>query len=293
MGNDPGVDGLSKVLDDRARASAPGQFIELSHGMVHYEMGGLLDRQVVVLISGFSVPYFVWDPTFDALVDAGFNVLRYDLYGRGFSDRPNIKYGQDLFDEQLWELLVRLGLRERVDLVGLSMGGAIAVTFAARHPERVRRLCLVDPAGLPWKQSFVSKAVLVPGIGELLIKLLGDRVVLSNLRKYFYRKKQYKAFEQEFKVQMQYPGLKRALLSTNRSGITQGAEQDYRKVGKSNIPVCLVWGKEDKVIPFELNGRVRELLPQTEFHAVEQAAHIPHYERPEAVNPILIDFFSR
>ena len=75
--------------------------MQLSQGYVHYELGGPVGGEKVVLVHGLSVPYYIWDPTFDALTEAGFRVLRYDLYGRGFSDRPKLRYDADLFDEQL------------------------------------------------------------------------------------------------------------------------------------------------------------------------------------------------
>src|SRR5919109_740116 len=63
----------------------------------------------VVLVHGFSVPFFIYDPTFEFLTRAGFRVLRYDLFGRGFSDRPKARYNIDLFVRQLGELLDGVG----------------------------------------------------------------------------------------------------------------------------------------------------------------------------------------
>ena len=79
--------------------------MRLTDGYTHYELGGPADGRVVVLAAGATVPYYIWDPTFKALVDAGFRVLRYDYYGRGFSDRPDIPFTQDLYVRQLRELL--------------------------------------------------------------------------------------------------------------------------------------------------------------------------------------------
>jgi pimeloyl-ACP methyl ester carboxylesterase len=138
--NDFRFRGEMRVIDEIVRASAPGQFVRLTGGFTHYELAGPDDGLLVVLVHGFSVPCFIWDPTFAGLVDAGFRVLRYDLFGRGYSDRPEVIYNQALFDRQLCELLDALGFTTPVNLVGLSMGGAIVVGFAAQHPERVRAL---------------------------------------------------------------------------------------------------------------------------------------------------------
>ena len=113
--------GETAELDEAVRASAPGSFVRLSDGYTHYELDGPESGQPVVLVHGFSVPYFMWDPTFEFLTESGFRVLRYDLLGRGYSDRPKVRYDIDTFCQQLKELLDILGL-EQINLMGLSMG---------------------------------------------------------------------------------------------------------------------------------------------------------------------------
>jgi len=261
--------------------------------MVHYEIAGSPGAQTVILVHGFSVPYYIWDPTFKALVEAGFRVLRYDLYGRGYSDRPNAIYNQELFDRQLWDLVSMLEIEGRVDVVGLSMGGAISMVFVDRHPELVRRLCLIDPAGLPLERSLMERLVKMPVLGEWVINLLGSKVLVSGQKNDFLGAEEQAEFVQRYREQMQYIGFKRALLSTIRSGVTAGAVEAYERVGRQKCPVLLIWGREDHVVPFELSEKVKELIPDVEFHAIDGAGHIPHYEYPEVANPLLIEFLAR
>src|SRR5712671_4633827 len=82
-------------LDQSVRNAASGQFARLTDGYTHYEISGPPEGRVVVLAAGATVPYYICDPTFTALVGAGFRVLRYDYYGRGYSDRPDIPFTQD------------------------------------------------------------------------------------------------------------------------------------------------------------------------------------------------------
>jgi len=91
-------------ITDSVRHAASGNFAHLSDGFTHYKIAGLGSSRTVVLIHGFSVPYYLWDKTFDPLGRAGFCVLRYDLYGRGLSDRPHGHYSADLYDRQLLDL---------------------------------------------------------------------------------------------------------------------------------------------------------------------------------------------
>src|SRR5215211_8356132 len=115
----------TKELNELTRKQASGSFIQLSDGFTHYELSNAEAEETVVLVHGFSVPYFIYDPTFAFLTQSGFRVLRYDLFGRGFSDRPDTRYNIDLFVKQLADLLNALRFTRPVTLIGLSTGGPI------------------------------------------------------------------------------------------------------------------------------------------------------------------------
>jgi pimeloyl-ACP methyl ester carboxylesterase len=283
--------GETYTLADESRATISGEFIRIPQGVVHYEMSGPSERRLIVLVHGFSVPNFIWDPTFYALTDAGFRVLRYDLFGRGYSDRPNVRYDADLFDRQLLHLLDGLGIMAPVDLAGLSMGGVVVVNFANRHPERVNRLALIDPSGFPISLSINFRLMHVPFIGEIVYSLRGTRILLNSMAKGFLDPSDKEGFLDRCYQQMKYKGYKRAIISTMRNGMLGEFLDVYHHVGEMNISMLLIWGQEDKTVPIENSKRVLELVPRVQFHIIEDAGHIPHYERPEKVNPLLINFF--
>ncbi|MGQ9493456.1 MAG: alpha/beta fold hydrolase [Anaerolineae bacterium] len=285
--------GEDKVLDAEARKIAPGQFVHLPDGVVHYELAGPSDGQPVVLIHGFSVPYYIWDPTFPALAEAGFRPLRYDLYGRGFSDRPETEYNLDLFVRQLWNLLRALGVERAVDVVGLSMGGPIAVSFTDRYPERVRKLVLIDPAGLPFAKPILGNLITLPWLGEWLMDLLFERVMVNSQGNDFVHPERFPDFRQKYLPQTSYVGFRRALLSTLRGDVLHNHTSIYRRVGQQGCPILLIWGRLDKTIPFETHRKVLEVMPEAEFHPIDDTGHVPHYECPEVVNPILVEFLRR
>ena len=251
--------------------------IVTTEGIVHYEMAGPSNGQTVVLVHGFSTPYHTWDAAFDALIKAGFRVLRYDLYGRGYSDRPNTVYNADLYDRQLLNLLSALNVNEPVDLIGFSMGGAITIIFADRHQAKVRKLGLIDTAGFPPRQTLAARLGLAPVVGELSMC-------------FYYRAKKH---AEKNRTQMRYKGFRRALLSTVRHGTLDDLTETYKRVGEQKRPVLLIWGREDQTIPFDTHKRVEETIPHLEFHAIDEADHGPHGERPELVNPLLIEFLSK
>jgi pimeloyl-ACP methyl ester carboxylesterase len=149
-------------LNVAVQKKLPGSFIALSKGSVHYQTGGDVDSQPVVLVHGFSVPMYIYDSTFNALVNAGFRVLRFDLWGRGYSSRPLVDYNLDLFIEEVRELADSLRLAKPIDLVGVSMGGTIVAGFASKYPGLVRNVILIDPHAIKKNITPVS----IPLIGD-------------------------------------------------------------------------------------------------------------------------------
>ena len=280
-------------IDDKARSVSPGDFVQLSQGYVHYQLEGPETGETVVLVHGFSAPMFIWERTVPALTKAGFRVLSYDLYGRGYSDRPDVAYDKDLFDTQLLELLDALDIREPVNLIGHSMGGAITTIFTARHPEKIRRLCLIAPVGFPVKLPITAKLVQVPGLGNLLMSVIGDKTIKKNAAKFFYDQSQAEPFLVKFERQMAYDGYKNALLSTLKNFNLNNQTSAYEKVGKIGKPTMLIWGRQDVTVPFEHSEKVISLIPQTIFYPIDGVAHVPHYEKHNLVSPLIVAFFQK
>jgi len=285
------------LLEDKARAGLPGRVAILSDGATYYELGGPQRGNPVVLIHGFSVPSFIWDPTFVALSQAGFRTLRYDLFGRGYSDRPKARYDKALFVRQLAELLEALKF-PHVDLVSLSMGGVVAAEFAFRFPKRVRELAFISPAGFDLELPWTVKLLKFPGLGEFVfggLGLFGTGSILQSMFNDFHNPSQQALdeFATRYLEQMKYRGFRRAILSTLRNRMLDEDLDLFRRMGASEKPVLLVWGKMDQTVPFRHHETFRKLVPQTEFHAIEDAAHISHFEKPDLVNPILVSFLKR
>jgi len=280
------------ILTDQVRSSLEGQFVELPLGVVHYEIAGPPDGPVVVLVPGFSVPYYIWDPTFEGLKNSGFRVLRYDLLGRGYSDRPRVEYTLELYVEQLQQLLSALNLKSPVHLAGLSYGGPIIAAYANRYTDDVQSIILIDPvtAPVPTKEIF---PINVPLLGEYLMGVYVAPFMLPQSQlEDFYRPEQFPGWEKRYQDQMQYTGFKRAILSSIRNTVHIDAIKAYETLGKQGLPVLLIWGKEDQTISSVEMVIIRQAIPDVEFHAIEDAGHISHFERPDIVNPILVEFIT-
>ncbi|MHA1450388.1 MAG: alpha/beta hydrolase, partial [Candidatus Hodarchaeales archaeon] len=239
-------------LTDEERIKLPGQFIKLTHGYVHYELSGPASGETVVLIHGFSSPMLVWDNVFDFLVSKGFKVLRYDLYGRGYSDRPDLKYTMDLFVEQLHELVTKLDLTIKpFNIAGLSMGGGISVVFTDRYTDLVKKVVLVDPIGFPAGRRLLFLMLRIPVINRVLLRFFTIKMLVKGQRGDFYDESMFDDYIKKYVKQLVYRGYIRSIRSTLINTSFSNLRENYENLEKKKIPIQLFWGKEDRTIPYK------------------------------------------
>ncbi len=281
----------TQSLTKSIRNTLEGTFVKTTDGYIHYQLKG--EGECIVLVHGMTTPFFVWNPTFDFLVEHGFKVLRYDLFGRGYSDRVNQRYDVDLFDRQLNELLNSLELSsQKVSLIGLSLGGGICANFVNRHKELIKKVCLIDPvhpAGLPQ----TMKLLRIPILNRLIKRFVGKKILFGSLENNFANYRNFPHFKEEFTKQLKFKGYSNAIISTMVHYDYRSLNQVYNNIGKLNIPICLFWGEDDIVVPYKINEKFRTAIPDIIFHPIKEAGHLSHHEKPEIVNPLLLSFLKQ
>lgn len=273
----------------RAAASAPGAFVTLGDGVTHYEAAGPADGRVAVLVHGFSVPSYIWDPTFAALRDAGYRVIRYDLYGRGLSDRPDAAYDGAFYDKQLNDLLAALKVGGPVDLFGLSFGGYVTAHYASTHPQRVRTLNLVDPSNtaptLTWQFT-------TPLLGPYLFQTGAVPGMAGNQSSDFLHPEQFPGWAERYRPQMQYHGFGRALYRSRLNLARADFDGIYAAIARAGTPVQLIWGKQDPVIPVAQSARIRSAMPSLAYVEIDQSGHLPQMEQAAIFNRQILAFLA-
>ena len=277
------------TLDAAARAGVSGQFVSLSAGVTHYEVGGPDTGRVVVLVHGFSVPSYIWDSTFIALSAAGFRTIRYDLCGRGWSDRPDAAYDGAMYDAQLDELLDSLHVTTPIDLAGLSFGGFVTAHYVAAHAARIRTLTLVDPVS---DGRRLTAPLSLPIIGPWIWQVTQVPSMADNQASDFLHPAQFPDWADRYRPQMRYRGFGRSLLrSVAAIGVTD-FDSLYSGVAKTGVPVLLIWGRQDQTVKFEMSRVIRRNIPSVDFFPVDSAGHLPHMERAPLVRTRMLDFFA-
>ncbi len=273
---------LAEALRPRMTASrrklAPGQFANLSQGTTHFQWTGPEDGPIAVCIHGLTTPSFVYGPLADGLAAKGYRVLTYDLYGRGFSDRPKGDQDSAFFNRQLDDLLADQDVTEPFLLFGYSMGGAIAAAYTAANLGRVEQLVLLAPAGMALD------------LGPLVDMAQRGTFMGTWLTLGFYPKSLRRATEGERGLDSPIPhmvdrqieetrlkGFAPAVLASLRGVLDEDLEPAHRAIAEAGIPVTAVWGETDEVIPLDCKDRLSDWNPKADNHVVKGAGHTVTY----------------
>lgn len=269
-------------LDQTARKSLGGTYLQTPQGTLSYSRMGNRQAPAIILVHGFSTPKFVWNQITPTLVKAGYQVITYDHFGRGFSDRPKGPYNARLYRDELSSLIDGLQLATPVILVGYSMGGANVVDYAATHPDQIARLILIAPAGYMGEANSAS-FLTAPIVGEWLFTLFGRYYAHRSIKSEVDAGRAPEEMLTLFDIQADYKGYSDALLSTLRHYPMGNFGHRYRALGEEAIPVTAIWGTADNVVPYAGSALMAKDVPQLQLVTLEGSNHNMAFGQPAAI----------
>jgi len=239
---------------------AGGQYTRLSDGLTHWRREGPPDGVPIMLVHGATVPSWEFDTLVPPLLRAGFQTLRFDLYGHGASDRPAGPYTFERFSRQVVEIIESTNFPRPALLLGHSFGAALVAEVAAARPDLVARLVLVAPMLDFNSSSGWAKVFRYPVIGEFAMHFIG---VPGLVRR---RRRRYAGIGQphltsRFIEQVSYAGFGRGLLSMFRTAALGDQSARYSALRPGARDVLVITGDYDDIIPAEHVARLRSLLP--------------------------------
>ncbi len=276
-----------QVLDQNARDALGGLYLPTDNGVLSYTRQGSERDPAIILVHGFSTPKFVWEQVTPVLVNAGYQVITYDHLGRGFSDRPKGPYNSVLYQRELSSLIQGLHLSTPLTLVGYSMGGANVVDYAASHPDQVKQLILIAPAGY-MDSSKLTSILMSPVVGEWFATVFGRQFAYNSIKAEVDAGRAPANMTSDFDAQAIYDGYSNALLSTLRYFPMADLAHRYRIVAATDIPVTAIWGTEDKIVPYEGAALMAQDIPRLELITIDGANHNMTFGQAEVVANALL-----
>ncbi|HEV7241232.1 MAG TPA: alpha/beta hydrolase [Thermoanaerobaculia bacterium] len=205
-------------------------------------------------------------------------VYALDLLGYGDSDRPlDGDFSIATEAEIIRGFMDAVGLRQ-ADVMGVSMGGWAVLKMAAEHPERVRRLVLVASGGLPFETTLTEASFSPTTMDELrfCLALQTDRassIPTFVLRDFLWRSKE-----------------KAWVVRRSMGSMLTGRDMLDGKLQRVTMPVLLVWGTNDRIVPFPVSARMKKELPQAELVTLEGCGHLAIIECRDRAVPAIERF---
>lgn len=236
--------------------------IEVDGWPVHYEIAG--EGEPVVLVHGLSESTRVWYRNLPALTEH-YRVYLVDLPGFGAMRKFRRQF--DLKQSGVWldKWLGAVGLAEAY-LVGHSMGGYVSMALAATHPEKVKRLVLVDSIGIPF--NLPIKRLIYPALKSIA------RTMPS------------------FWMCIGYDYLRAGPLMVLNASRQIVALDTTDVLSAVRVPTLLIWGENDDLVPFALGRQLHTRLEGARLFVLPGTNHFCMFERPHEFNQVLLAFLQ-
>lgn len=254
---------------------------------------------VLLLIHGIGCDHRTWDPVIERLARTH-TVLVPDLLGHGESDKPRADYSLGGYANGMRDLLAVLRIK-RVTVVGHSFGGGIAMQFSYQFPQMCERLVLVSSGGLGREVSPALRAMTLPGfqtvmgaltlpgvrhVGSLALRT-AHRTGLPGTRELSEVSRIYESFTDP-RARAATRHVVKAVVDVRGQIVTMW-DRAYLTAG---MPVCVVWGREDHVIPVIHAANAKVLVPWARIEVLENSGHFPHKDHPERFAEIVEEFVA-
>ncbi|MDJ0650179.1 MAG: alpha/beta hydrolase [Xenococcaceae cyanobacterium MO_188.B19] len=280
----------SQRLEDWAGKYASGKFINLNGRKTHYIEKG--KGKPLILLHGFFYDSYLWAENINVLAEK-FKIYALDLWGFGYSTRDNLDYDYQLYVEQVLLFMDSLNI-SRASFIGQSMGGGTTILFAVQHRERVNKLLLVAPSGLPNSLPLTAQFFKLPRIGEFFLGLRNNIIRRKNLRDFWIYNKELlnESYFENVTRFHKIHNTNEVLLKILRKQFFGRLRDEINCLALMEVPILLVWGRKDKAIPLCRGKQMQDILKGSRLEVIENAGHVPNFEGAEEFNRLAIDFLG-
>jgi pimeloyl-ACP methyl ester carboxylesterase len=271
------------------------QFADVNGHRIRYVDQG--SGEPLILVHGITGYLEDWGANIAAL-SAKYRVIALDLIGSGLSDKPDaLAYTQQDIAASVLDFMSAIGI-EQAHLCGYSSGGRQVILAGAMAPQRVLSVTALAPAGFDQGTIINFRLATVPGLGELLTRpsMAGTKMLMKTA--VFDPSVLNEAMLQRKLDMARQPDAQRIFLRTLRGFVAfRGFKPDalaaaQKVLGDVQCPVLLIWGRDDKFLPFRHSATVQAGLRNVQFIAYDKCGHLPQIEHPNRFNADISAFLD-
>lgn len=270
---------IAKYSNDSSRFLDDGQ-----GGKIHYRDEGNKDGPAILLIHGSNSLLQTWEPLV-ALLGDKYRMISLDLYGHGLTGPSPIgAYDAETNIASAVKVLDAVGV-DKAYWVGNSRGGWIAWRAGLSVPERTSGLVLIDASGAQIEQTgtpYLGARLAQSWIGQLLLPEITPRFLVKSSLEDSYAQPERLTEEMvdRYWELLRFPGNRQATLDR---GKTAREPEKWGEVVTLKMPVLILWGEQDQVIPLAHARAFAAAIPQSRLITYADAGHLPMEETPEKV----------
>lgn len=264
----------------------PSQYIDVDEGRIHYVQQG--KGPDIVLLHGIGASVYTWRFLIPLLGKKN-RVTAIDLFGFGRSNiDPSLDHGLDSQIERLHQLFIRLGI-QKCFLVGSSMGGALALWYTYKFPQKVSKLALLAPAAHPQLVPFFAQYLTY--FSKFLLHLVKPWTIAFIMNLVVHKKEliTQESVEHYF---FPYSNNHKAIeVFINASKVIADKRLLYI-YSDLNLPTLILWGAKDKLIPLSQMKNINVKINGSQLEIHQKAGHHVMEDDPDWTAKHLVNFFT-
>ena len=265
------------------------KFVQLTHGLTAYKEFGSNHHTPIIVIHGGTLPSEGYTDFCQRLSELNYWIICYDQFGRGYSDRPRIKYSMDIYQQQLNELLDHLKI-DKFILYGVSMGSPIAIQYANHNTQRSLAVGIQVPVVNLNNNLFKLLNIFV--VGEVMIRFFGLPLIKKRALEWSDDEFITEDFVNKYIKQLSLPGSEYSLLSASRNFFPKNYFPDYELFSKNKIPLHIAYANDDtEVLPESVQSIIKINNKADVF--VFTGGHAGSSKIPDKIISVFTNFLSK
>lgn len=247
----------------------------------------------MIFLHGFGGASYLWRHIYPSF-QKDHRIFLIDLKGFGLSDRPrDCHYSMDDQAEIVRSFIIDKNLKN-ITLIGHSLGGAVALFTYFKVTARIKALVLLNSAAYPESMPKFLKILRIPILNNFFTAIIPTRLAVNRiLKKSFYKdEKISEDLVSTYAFYNSLPGSAYAARKTAEQIVPDNIYEILRNLAEITVPVFLVWGYDDEVIPLAYGLRLHHAIPGSQLVSLKQCGHIPPEEKPSETVEKIASFLN-